>query len=123
MYFRRNSAYYKGRVPMEYIKLVVIRDKIYDDDGYRTEGGDEFYLIDNDELDLSFITLDDTSKEEIKRYNFNLELTGNIISTITLENNLALVYSTKRVKGEALLELNIKNKDDFFNKIEYFSNK
>lgn len=123
MYFRRNSAYYKGRVPMEYIKLVVIRDKIYDDDGYRTEGGDEFYLIDIDELDLSFITLDDTSKEEIKRYNFNLELTGNIISTITLENNLALVYSTKRVKGEALLELNIKNKDDFFNKIEYFSNK
>ena len=39
------------------------------------------------------------------------------------ENNLTLVYSTNRVKGEALLELNIKNKDDFFNKIEYFSNK
>ena len=125
LYLKRNSAYYKGKLSIETIKFTVLREKVYDDDGYRIEGGDAFYLIDKNEIDIAYIDIDDYAKEEIPRYNMNLELNGNVISVIPLltDETKGFAYSTKRIDREVLVDMELNSETDFFNKIDRFSYK
>ena len=122
LYLKRNNAYYKGKLKVEIIKLTILREKVYDDDGYRIQGGDAFYLIDNNEIDIAYVDIDDYLRDEVPRYNMNLELNGDVISVLELEDETkGFVYSTKRIDRETLEKMNLNNGFDFINKIDQFS--
>ena len=122
LYLKRNNAYYKGKLKVEIIKLTILREKVYDDDGYRIQGGDAFYLIDNNEIDIAYVDIDDYLRDEVPRYNMNLELNGDVISVLELEDETkGFVYSTKRIDKETLEKMNLNNGFDFINKIDQFS--
>lgn len=101
---KRNTAYFKGTPYIDSVTINNITAVKNDSDGYYVSGGDCYKQIYEDVMDISMITLDDAAKDEIKRYNFNEKLTGNIISTYvyTLDESFAIVYSTKRVNANSI---------------------
>jgi len=96
----KNNVYYGGLPKTTNVELILLRDKVYNEDGYRVSGGDAFYIIYKNEIDCSVISLNESVYEENKRYNFNQKVNGNVLGIFELDEDktVGLLYSPKRIK-------------------------
>lgn len=100
---KRNGAYYYGPANIETVEIIKIVGKKYDEDGYCISGGDPFYQIDEGWMDLATVNVNDTTLNEIPRYNRNNKLVGNALSLYEIgDTKLGIVYSSIRFDGRCL---------------------
>ena len=107
---KRNGAYYYGLSKVETVEIIKIVGKKYDEDGYCISGGDPFYQIDEGWLDFATVDINDTTLNEIPRYNRNNKLVGNALSLFEIgETKKGIVYSSIRFDGSNLESLGLTN--------------
>ena len=105
---KRNGAYYYGPTKIETVEIIKIVGKKYDEDGYCISGGDPFFQIDEGWLDLATVEVNDTTLNEVPRYNRNNELVGNALSLYEIgDTKKAIVYSSIRFDGSCLESLGL----------------
>lgn len=130
--FRKNAAYFLGTPKIEYLEMTLLTGLIRDEDGYVKKGGDIYYQISDNKLDIGEVTVDSISKNEMIRYNSNSLVNGNILSLYELKNSLypgmensvkGLVYSTKRFDASVLSELALSETFNYIDVIQYLKTK
>jgi len=116
---KRNEVYFGELAKIKTVVLVLITEKITNSKGYRTSGGDKFLLIYEDEIDIAIVENTEETIDEIKRYNFNEKINGNIISTINLADSedYIYIYSTKRIRS-SVKKISFSCENDVYNVLD-----
>lgn len=121
---KRNQAYYFGMAKTEFIDIIKINNRKYDEDGYTISGGDPFYQIDKDWMDFALVEINDTTLDEIPRYNRNDKLIGNSLSLFEISGTTkGIVYSSDRFDGSILSSLGLNDHHTILDEIAYIKTK
>ncbi len=112
--FKSNSAFFKGKITITTLEFHKLKPFVYDEDLLITSGGDEYYSIHKNNIDVAIINYNDQTIGEVKRYNLNNKAEGNILLLTPIEGtDKALVYSAKRMKEETVKALQMNENHSF----------
>ena len=115
----KNSASFLTTSTVKKIKIIRIHEFIYDEDGFVKSGGDEFYQIDKDKIDIAEVVINEKTLDEVPRYNSNSDLVGNVLTLYQYEGGTrGIIYSSKRIKRASLDSLHLTENYNLYDELK-----
>jgi len=127
---KKNTAYFGGEPKVDFLNVILLENKVYDEDGKISGGGDAFYKINDGKVDLALIIDDALSENEMVRYNNNSRINGDVMSLFKISSSkypsakqsvYALVYSTKRFDPSSLSSLDLSDNYTYLDAIQFLN--